>query len=50
MTDETAEHLDLDARTIPGDRRAGGAEFGGVEGLVDGERRLTLRPARRGGR
>ena len=42
MTDETVAHLDVDARTIPAIVERAGAVFGGREGLVDGERRLSF--------
>jgi len=42
MADDTAERFDLDARTFPAIVERAAAEFGALEGLVDGDRRLTF--------
>jgi HIP---CoA ligase len=42
MADETAERFDLDARTFPAIVERAAAEYGSLEGLVDGDRRLTF--------
>ncbi len=42
MADDTAERFDLDARTFPAIVERAAAEFGSLEGLVDGDRRLSF--------
>ena len=42
MADDTTEQPGLDARTIPAAVERAAAEFGSIEGLVDGARRLSF--------